>query len=263
MSRMIGEFVGSLMRSLGFLTRLPVKVDYYKGEGKKRSDAGLYPLVGGLIGGIGGIIFVLSGWLGLSPWVASLLAIAGIITLTGGLHEDGLSDVADGFFAPKAYDASARLAIMKDSHIGVFGVLALILVVGLRVALLTDMTDKVGIILAAMVLILAETLSRAGMVALWPSLPNVSSHSIARTIGAPDRGDALKACLIGVVFLLVLSFVLANFMLPVVVGLTLGFVLSLFRLLCRHKIGGLCGDVLGASQQIGLIVILLSCAVVV
>jgi len=263
MSRMIGEFLRSLMRSVGFLTRLPVKADYYKDEKRKNSDAGLYPLVGGLIGGVGSIIFVLSGWLGLSPWVASLLAVAGIVTLTGGLHEDGLSDVADGFFAPKAYDAAARLSIMKDSHIGVFGVLALIVVIGLRVALLSDLADKASMALAAMMLVLVEALSRAGMVVFWPSLPNVNSHSIARTIGVPNRGDALKACLIGLVFLLFLSFALANFMLPVIVGLSLISVLLLFRLLCRHKIGGLCGDVLGASQQIGLIVILLSCVAVV
>jgi len=262
MMRIITAFLRSLLRALGFLTRLPVNKKYYEFDGDRSSDAGLYPLAGCLIGCGGAMILIACCWMGFSPLVASLLATACLIIITGGLHEDGLSDVADAFFAPKAHDAPARLAIMKDSHIGVFGMLALIMVVLLRVVLLADLVSEHAITVAAAGLVIAEAVSRAGMVALWPSLPNVSTYSIARTIGAPNVYDALKAVLIGFFILLALSFYLANFILPLVVCLFLWGSLLLFRMLCRHKIGGLCGDVLGAAQQIGVIIILLICVLV-
>jgi len=96
------------------------------------------------------------------------------------------------------------------------------------------------------------------MVVLWPSLPNVSALSIARTIGAPHLCDAFIAILIGATFLFALSFYVANFMLPIVTMVLLAITLMMFRALCRRKIGGLCGDVLGAAQQIGMIAILIA-----
>jgi len=259
---LVAAFLCSLLRSLGFLTRLPVDKKYYDRAGDGSSDAGLYPLAGGLIGCVGAAIFALAFQLDFSPLVASLLAVAALITITGGLHEDGLSDVADAFFAPKACEPQARLAIMKDSHIGVFGLLALMLTVGLRVVLLADLAGHGGLMVAALTLIMAEGVSRAAMVVLWSSLPNVREKSIARSIGTPDIGDALKAFLVGFFLLLILSFLWANFMLPVVVIPWLGIVLLLFRALCRRKIGGLCGDVLGAAQQISIIAIMLACVAV-
>jgi len=252
----IVAFFYALLRGLGFLTRLPVGKKYFVTAHHAGSDAGLYPLVGGLIGAVGALVFFLSSLLGFSYPATSLFATAAIITITGGLHEDGLSDVADGFFAPKAYDASARLDIMKDSHIGVFGVLALILMISLRVVLLADIVAKGGVMVACLMLILGEAVSRAGMVALWPSLPNVREHSIAQTIGAPCWRDAWLAILIGFFILLTLSFIMTNFMLAIIVPILLGAAVFLFRVLCRHKIGGLCGDVLGAAQQIGVVAIL-------
>jgi len=255
-------FFTALLRAIGFLTRLPIDKKYYQSRGENKSDAGLYPLAGLLIGCAGAGVLGLSEWVGLSPLVASLLATTCLISLTGGLHEDGLSDVTDAFFAPKAYDAAARLVIMKDSHIGVFGVLSLILTLGLRVVLLAELVGQTGIIVAAGTLMMAEAVSRAGMVALWPSLPNVSAHSIAHSIGAPRKADALKAAFIGFLILLLLSFFTTNFMLPVAIILFLGGILLMFRSLCRRKIGGICGDVLGAAQQIGVVSIFLTCALI-
>jgi len=260
MTERLAQFLYSLLRALGFLTRLPVDKKYYQQQTK--SDAGLYPLAGFFIGCVGAAVLGLAVWVGLSPLVASLLATTCLITITGALHEDGLSDVMDAFFAPKAYDAAARLKIMKDSHSGVFGVVALILTIGMRMALLADIVAQAGLTQAAQILIMAETVSRAGMVALWPSLPNVSAQSIARSIGAPQISDAVQAILIGFFVLVVLSFTTANFMLPLLVIALLGVSLMMFRMLCQRKIGGLCGDVLGAVQQIGVIVIFLSAALV-
>jgi len=60
-----------------------------------------------------------------------------------------------------------------------------------------------------------------------------------------------------------LSFIVANFMLPISVILLLGTTIFLFRLLSRHKIGGLCGDVLGAVQQLGVIATLTAASMVI
>src|SRR3546814_6586134 len=64
--------------------------------------------------------------LALPPFAAAIIALAFAILVTGGLHEDGLADVADGFGG--GHDKARKLAIMRDSRIGTYGVLALALV---------------------------------------------------------------------------------------------------------------------------------------
>ena len=89
-----------------------------------------FPLVGLLVGSAGALVYAVADLLGLSSSIAALLAIGAMVILTGGLHEDGLADSADGLGATTREKA---LAIMRDSHIGTFGVMALLFVLSLRV----------------------------------------------------------------------------------------------------------------------------------
>ena len=83
-----------------------------------------WPFVGWITGGAMAAAFSLAVWLGVSPALAALLAIAVRLLLTGALHEDGLADFCDGFGGDASRERT--LAIMKDSHIGTYGVIALI-----------------------------------------------------------------------------------------------------------------------------------------
>ena len=117
----------------------------------------LAPLVGLVVGVCGALVTSIAvGGLGLPPLPAALLTIGATIWITGALHEDGLADVADGFGG--AFERSRKLAIMRDSRIGAYGVLALILSIGLRAAALAALT---GPEVASAVLIAAISLLRS------------------------------------------------------------------------------------------------------
>src|SRR3546814_4601153 len=85
-------------------------------------------------------LFFAANQAGLGIGSSSLLAIGSQVLLTGGLHEDGLADTADGFGGGR--DRDAKLAIMRDSRIGTYGVLALVLLIGLRYAALSELANS-------------------------------------------------------------------------------------------------------------------------
>src|SRR5437763_523525 len=93
------------------------------------------PLIGLIVGAIAALVLLGAAWIGMTPAVAAGLALAAAVLVTGGLHEDGLADTADGLGGGK--DRDHKLAIMRDSRIGSYGVLALMLTLGLRWSALT------------------------------------------------------------------------------------------------------------------------------
>ncbi len=114
--------------ALMVLTRLPAGT--ISGDAPPVARAAwAFPLVGILTGALSGLVYGAATLLGLPPLASALLAIAAGVLLTGGLHEDGLADVADGFGGGLAQ--ARKLEIMRDSRIGSYGVVALVLVLGL------------------------------------------------------------------------------------------------------------------------------------
>lgn len=205
-----------------------------------------FPLVGAVVGLWGGMALALAAWLGLSPFASALVALAAMTLVTGALHEDGLADYADGCGgAPPA----RALEIMRDSRIGSYGVLALILVIALKAAALADLAP--GTAMAA--LIGTAALSRAGMaVALW-RMPAARPDGLGRLAGRPSGTGSALAVGLGCACLL-----------PLGLGATLaaaGVCAIAQVLLARHarrRLGGQTGDVLGALQQVGEVTALLA-----
>ena len=143
---------GDFSEALALMTRLPARA-----PGARRAAAAwAWPLAGALVAGLAGLAAALALWLGLSAAVAAGLALAVQIALTGALHEDGLADCADGFWG--GMERARRLEIMHDSRIGTYGVLALVLGLGLRWALLAGLFAA-GHVIAP--LLAAAALSRA------------------------------------------------------------------------------------------------------
>jgi len=247
----------SIMRILSFLTRLPFKKSWFNNipAVSLGHDAAFLPLAGALIGTLGAAIFYLTHLLGFPPIIASLFTILGLVIITGALHEDGLADVADSFFADKGEDK--RLEIMKDSRSGVFGVFALIFSTGLRVLLLAAIAEKNGILSALCVLVSTEAASRAAMVVMWYSLPVALLDETIKAAGNPDKKAMIYAAMSGFL-LLFLCFILSGMAVLSLIFALILLVLSViwFRALCLKKIGGYCGDALGAVQQIGTIALL-------
>jgi len=189
-------------------------------------------------------------WLGLPTTIAAGFLLATQVLLTGAMHEDGLADTADGFWG--GFTRERRLEIMKDSQIGTYGVLVLILSVGLRWLALSTLITQAGVwpVLALAVL------SRAAMPALMVTLPNARKAGLSHSVG---RAGA-AACTIGLLLAVLISLLLIG---PATVTIVASMILATsgLGLLARAKIGGQTGDVLGAGQQIteltGLLVLLI------
>jgi len=208
-----------------------------------------YPLVGFAIGALAALAFALAGWLLLPPVIAAVAALAVAMLVTGALHEDGLADVADGFGGGRSRER--KLAIMRDSRIGSYGVLALVLVLAARGGSLAALADASTV---AAALIAAHTLSRGGLAALMCTLPQARSDGLAAATGRPGGGDAVVAFAIGAVC----AFLLLDFGIAVAAVLACAAVQAALALQAQRQIGGITGDVLGAAQQLGEAAVLLT-----
>ena len=243
----VSSWVVEARRALAFLTRLPLGPAGAAEPGALARAAWAFPLAGVLVGVAGAILLTLGDRLGLPILASALLAVAATVAVTGALHEDGLADFADGLGGS---DAAQALAIMRDSRIGSFGVLALILGVGLRVAALAALPDTR---LAAAALIAAHALSRGLLPAMMVSLDPARSDGLGAEAGRPSPAVAGIAAAIGLAVAL-LALPAGRGLVAVILA---ALAMAALGLLARRRLGGYTGDVLGAAQQVGEIVMLL------
>ncbi len=227
-----------------FLTRLPLPASFTAEA--QRASVRYFPLVGLGIGAVGSAFLILL-WPLFGALPAILLSLTVLIFLTGALHEDGLADVADGLGGGRTRERA--LEIMRDSRIGTFGTLALILSIALQVSTLTSM----GPGLAAAALITAHGASRMSM-------------ALAMVTGTYARAEGAGSGMAGQVGTGALAFILitgaASFLVlptgatgPAFVGLAVAH--AVMRVWYGQRLGGYTGDCLGAIQQTGLIGVLL------
>ena len=233
--------------AFSLLTRLPVPVDHAR-AGLRGARAGwAWPLVGAILGAVAGAVGWAAMWIGLSPTLSAGLALAVLVLMTGALHEDGLADCADGLGGGR--DKSRALDIMKDSRVGAFGVVALLLALGLRWQSLA-LFDGAGLLVAMM---LSGAASRAVMLAVMAWMPLARSEGLSASTGQP-RGVTVA---IGTGLTLIAVLLIAPASLIAIVLLPLPLIILALR-----KIGGQTGDVLGGVQQLAEIGCLLGLSVV-
>jgi adenosylcobinamide-GDP ribazoletransferase len=238
---MLARQLQLLLCAVQFLTRLPVPaLKRFEPDWTTRA-ARYFPLVGLLVGGVCAAAF----WGASRIWsgpVAAVLALACGVLLTGAFHEDGLADTADGLGGGTT--RSRRLAIMKDSRVGTYGVLALLLVLGLKGASLAGLPAGLG----AWSLVAAHGAGRAAAVVAMFLLPYAGDERAAKwkpAAGGPTLGETLIAIAIGGLPLALSPDGTA------LAGLALGAATALIpALLARRLIGGFTGDVLGGVEQV-------------
>ncbi len=234
-----------------FLTRIPFGAPGKKAKGAVAASMRAFPLVGAALGIAGGMVYGLSAWLGLSPLPSAFLALAAVVVLSGAMHEDGLADTVDGFIGGS--DKKNRLAIMHDSFIGAYGVLALIFSVGIRVAILASLADPGRV---AAVMIAALAVSRASLPVLASNMKPARRSGLAVSAGRPSQDRVYAAVALGAALtLLFLGPVAGLFALLAVAAVIVAMVA-----LSRHFVGGYTGDVLGATQQACEVAVLLVAA---
>ena len=232
--------------ALALLTRLPLPRIPQAAFARQARAAWAFPLVGCFVGAIAAVVGISAIALGLPATVVAGLCLATQIIVTGAMHEDGLADSADGLWG--GWTLERRLEIMKDSQIGTYGVLALILSLGLRWSALS-----LVVIVTPWLLIPIAALSRAGLPVMMALVPRARPGGLSDQVGNPGWRSAGIAILVGVGVSLI-GFGFGTALLCAAVLLTL---LLAIAALAKAKIGGQTGDILGASQQVGEIALLL------
>ncbi|WP_425044082.1 adenosylcobinamide-GDP ribazoletransferase [Primorskyibacter sp. S87] len=233
--------------ALVLLTRLPLPRLPDRLFARQALAAWAYPLAGLVVA----LLAIAVGAAGLAmglpaPAVAGLI-LAVLVISTGAMHEDGLADTADGFWG--GFDRDRRLAIMKDSQIGTYGVLALILSQGLR------WTALAGLVAAGALwpVVGAACLSRGVLPFMMRALPNARGSGLSHKVGSPGWGTAIFALGLGICLFLLSGGGLLH-ILPAALALVVVAVVA------YRKIGGQTGDILGATQQVTEITLLLALA---
>lgn len=235
-----------------FYSRIPPgKIDY--SEENLTKAFRYFPLIGIIVGALGGGVFWLLHFIFPTP-IAVIAAMIVMVLSTGALHEDGLSDFFDGFGGGR--DKEQILSIMKESTIGAYGVIALILLFLLKFTLLLSIdSSRVFVVLIA-----ANALSR-----MMPLFLINSSH-YARTgnskaMHTRNRLNAttfLTALAISLTPMLFMPWKILLMVIPVYAAI--GFLLKIYT---EKRIGGFTGDVLGALQQFSELAFYFICVAIV
>jgi adenosylcobinamide-GDP ribazoletransferase len=235
-----------------FLTRFPFPA--VKGGDKKGALAvasRAFPVVGAAIGLISGIFLMAAAGLDLHPLACAFVALAVSALVTGALHEDGLADVADGFGSGKT--AAESLKIMRDPRLGVFGVLAVVLSIGIRAGTLGGLPGP-GVAIAA--LIAAHALSRGLLPAVLAIMTPARKSGLAHKAGTPDDESWATALVLGGL----LAFLFLGPMGGLMAIIAAVAAVAVVVWLANRQVGGVTGDVLGAQQQMAEIAVLVAAA---
>jgi adenosylcobinamide-GDP ribazoletransferase len=258
----LADFVFDFYRTLRFATRLPLPELAREAEDPIVSAdrfAPAFAACGVVVGGLGGLIAILAVTVGVAPLLAALMATAAMVLVTGALHEDGLADCADGFGGGRNRDR--KLEIMRDSAIGTYGVLALILSIGARVAALAAIL-AVSPTLGLAALIASQTISRAASMWVASRLPHARPDGAAARLGRPSvraAGVSLGLGLaVSLMALTVAAGPLAGLLALLAAVIGAGLVTALVIEATKRHIGGQTGDVLGANQQLSDLAALLT-----
>lgn len=207
-----------------------------------------FSLVGAGIGLAAGLVYWIAYALALGEGVAALAAIGTAVVATGGFHEDGLADAADGLGGS---GRDSILAIMRDDRVGTFGTLALILGIGLKAAALIEIAAPLGALAA---LVAAASVSRVVMVVVMAVVPIADDRGLAAQAGRAPRQAAIAATAIAAAVALLAVGAVAG-----VVALAAAFAAGFMVVgIAVRRIGGYTGDILGATQQVSEVAVLVA-----
>ncbi len=238
------------LTAVQFFTRIPVPA--WVGHSAQQLDqaARYLPLVGALVGTIAAAALWLSAQMLPLSLAIGLSMVAGIL-VTGAFHEDGLSDFADGMGG--GHSKEKALAIMKDSRVGAYGVIALVLVLLLKFEALVALCDEHSLTLAAATLIAAHAISRFMAASLMFTQSYVRDDDSARAKPAAQQMGiaSIAIALLTAVATLAILYAAGTYLVAVLVAFGAAMLMRAWlawRL--KKRLGGYTGDCLGAVQQL-------------
>jgi len=245
------QLTRDLKMALSFCTRLPILHAVPATGADVARACWALPIAGALVGAIGALVYWLAASAALPAFPAAALAVAATVLATGALHEDGLADVADGFGGGATRER--KLEIMRDSRLGTYGACALVLSLLLRISVLANLAQPA---LVASALLAAHIGARAVMPAVMWFVPPAKPDGLSASAGLPPAASVVIAAVLGAI---ALGIGLGPGVGAIAVLVTLVGAAVVARLSIA-QIGGQTGDLLGAVEQIGEILILLVAA---
>ncbi|MBU0784235.1 MAG: adenosylcobinamide-GDP ribazoletransferase [Gammaproteobacteria bacterium] len=258
MLELLTQFIRHYLLAVQFFTRIPVtgKLAEWVGfsPAMLRASAAHFPGVGWLVGASSAAVL----W-GLaralpevpaSSWVASVLCTVFSVLLTGAFHEDGLADTVDGLGGSS--NRERALDIMKDSRVGTYGALALVLIVLLKVGLLAMLLQLATLPAAAATVFGAHVVSRLMPLFIIRGLPHVGDTQQSKSKPLADQigNGSLLAATVWTGLALGLLYRLAPDMPWWAAVLGSALALAWMWRLLQRRLGGFTGDGLGATQQL-------------
>jgi adenosylcobinamide-GDP ribazoletransferase len=236
----MGDWLDDLRTALAFLTRLPMQQPEGAVPEHFARAQRMFPIVGAAIGGAVGFVCLGLRLIGVPDLAGAALTLGASAMLTGALHEDGLADVADGFGGGR--DAATKLEIMRDSRLGTYGALILLVSFVTKAAALASLAD--GFVVPS--LIAAHALARGMLPAMAMRLAYARKDGLAATAGRPDLATAATAGAFAIVIaLLALPWFAALCAALMAVAAAVGM-----ARLAQRQVGGQTGDVLGGAEQV-------------
>jgi len=240
--------------ALSFFTRIKIKpIANFQSQWLNQASR-YYGLVGLLIGVLSGLVYWLSA-LVLPASIAILLAMIASVLITGAFHEDGLADTWDGFGG--GWTVEQKLTIMKDSRLGTYGALALVLALLLKYQLLIELTttqplfNSLANVITA--LLVAHCLSRVVAVSLIFDQQYVRDIDSSKIKPMTEQQSGTE------LVILLLSALIPLALLPIMLSLSLIITLVVLRIVIvkwyQTQLGGYTGDLLGQAQQLAELVI--------
>jgi adenosylcobinamide-GDP ribazoletransferase len=242
----------SFFTAFSVLTVLPLNRRAGASEKDLARSVLFFPLVGFLIGGV---LMVMTQWLLpiLSPGVLAAVILLTTIVITGGLHLDGLADLCDGLAAGGSRDR--MLSVMKDSHVGAFGVMGLVIVLILKYSLFFEVMTKGRL----------NSFLMMGLLSRWAMVLGMTFGRYARENGTakPFIGQvSWQRCIAATAIVIGFSWWVLTGPGLLIVLLVLLSVL-VFNQFLKSRVGGWTGDALGALNEVTEVVVLLCIVAVV
>lgn len=208
-----------------------------------------FPVIGWIIGVLSGIGFLIGNWL-MGPLFASLLFILISVWFTGAFHEDGFADVCDGFGG--GWTQEQILTIMKDSRVGTYAVVGLVLLLLIKVSLLVELTGNHSGVLLLLLLINGHTLSRmmaATVIFTHEYVREDESSKVRPVAKSYSTTNVVMVLILGLIPITAVTFLTGQWwwcVVPVPLYVTKMTLARFFQ----NKLGGYTGDCLGATQQV-------------
>jgi adenosylcobinamide-GDP ribazoletransferase len=248
----------SFLVALAFLTVIPIRFLEPPDDATVARSRYWFPVVGLLLGALlGGWTLLLAQFT--SPMIGAFIILAAWVLITGALHIDGFCDLCDGLFGGKTPEE--RLEIMKDPHVGTFGLVGGGLLLLGKFTALYELLNKLPAMTAFWVVAMAVFVARCLGIAMAGGARYPRAEGTGRIIvEAMTEQNAIAAvCFAAVVVVLAAQggddgLVIMYFFLPV------GLVILILRRICDRRLGGITGDCLGAAIEIAELVLLLQIA---